>query len=138
MGHFLAFGAVFYQNGHFYSNLGHKKCPKQDFHKVLCGRKTHFSHMQILIFPASSPHSTTSPPPFPPSFSPSSSQPSSSEISWEKTPETPRNPREHGFLPLHPSTIPEKGKEEIPKNTIFLGFLRGSGRKPEKEKPERD
>jgi len=44
-----------------------------------------------------------------------------------------------GFLPRHSSTLPEKKREEIPENTVFLGFLRGQGRKGKdlKEKKER-
>lgn len=94
--------------------------------------------MQILFFPL--------PPPF-----------------YHNSPETStlylkskayRKCREHGFLPLNSSTIPKasppplspppplytplKKKRKISETTVFLSFLIGSGRKPEREKPEKD
>ena len=40
-------------------------------------------------------------------------------------------PLHHSHHNLRPSTLPKK-REKIPENTIFLGFLRGAGRKPER------
>lgn len=50
-GQFLGIGGGFLpKTGSFTAIRGIKKCPKHDFQKILCGRKTYFSRMQILIF----------------------------------------------------------------------------------------
>ena len=109
---FSIWGGFIPKMGIFTAIRGIKKCPKHDFQKILCGRKTHFSRMQILIFPASSPSTTLQSQKNPP----------------KKLQKRLPLPHSRHLRPLYNS---RKKKEEIPENTIFQCFLIGAGRKPE-------
>lgn len=96
-----------------------------------CGRKTHFSRMQILFFPL--------PPPFYHILSmvstlffsflfpaPLPLKPAGKPL--RKAPETPeKSPRKTSLNILSASSPPRKEKKGLPENSLFLGFLKGSG-----------
>ena len=104
---------------------------KQAFAKILCGRRTHFSYMQILIFPLPPPYSITSSPPFPPSFpllfpnffyGKGLGNLSERLLKFQKN-LSEKSPRKH-FLP---HLLPKRAKAKVPENPLFLGFLKGWG-----------
>ena len=107
---------------------------KQAFAKILCGRRTHFSRMQILIFPPPPPYSTTSSPPFHP-LSPSPSQFFSDFFlqkqigkSLRKAPETPEKfPWKTSLKTLPASSPHRKEKRGIPRKSFISGLLKGFG-----------
>ena len=92
-------------------------------------------------FSSASPYSTTSSPPFPPSFPlffPNFFHRNSLGNLSERLLKFQKNlleePSRKYFLP---PLLPERVKEKIPKNPLFLGFLKGSGEEDKKRNPEK-
>lgn len=101
---------------------------KSNCYCLNCDRRTHFSYMQILIFPPPPSYSTTSSPPFSPSFPllfpnffyrNSLGNLSERLLKFQKNlPE--KSPRKD-FLP---PPLPERGKEDISRKPFISGLFK--------------